>query len=60
VDTEVQIFLSVSKSCHNVALFLYFLLSPFLLSKKKFMDHYDVIYNYNGIKYGTYEIFDNF
>ncbi len=24
------------------------------------MDDYDGIQNYNGLKYGTYEIFDNF
>jgi hypothetical protein len=24
------------------------------------MDDYDKIYNYSGIKYGPYEIFDNF
>jgi hypothetical protein len=37
---------------------------PFLFSflpcKNTFMDDYDWIYNYNGVKYNPFENFDNF
>jgi hypothetical protein len=40
--------------------FLSFLPSHFLPCKSTFMDDYDRIYNYNSLKYGPPEFFDNF
>ncbi len=37
----------------------YFLPSPFLLCKDTFMNDYDEIYKSNGLKYDSFEIFDN-
>jgi hypothetical protein len=39
-------------------IFMYFLPSDFLSCKKTFINNYDKILNYNGLKYGTYEILE--
>jgi len=36
-----------------------FLFSLFLLCKDTFIDDYDGIYKFNGLKYDPFEIFDN-
>jgi hypothetical protein len=40
--------------------FFVFLPSPLIPCKDTFMDDYDGIYNYNGLKYSPSENFDNF
>ncbi len=40
--------------------FLPFLPNLILPCKNTFMDDYDGISNYNGLKYSPFEIFDNF
>jgi hypothetical protein len=50
----VQIFKVYQNLLHHPLLF--FTKSVFIT----FMDDYDEIYNYSGLKYDTYEIFDTF
>jgi hypothetical protein len=40
--------------------FYIFLPSHFLPYKNTIIDYYDGIYHCNGLKYGTYEIFETF
>jgi hypothetical protein len=54
------IFLKHTKILSQHHHFQYFLFSLSLSFKNTFMDKYDRIYNCNGLKYGTYEIFATF
>jgi hypothetical protein len=49
-----------TKSRHNVNICLFFLPSLFLPYKDMFMNDYDEISNYNGLKYNPSQNFDNF
>ncbi len=53
-------FLRCNKILSHHHFYFSFLPSLFLPYKETFMDDYDRILNYNDIKYGPYEIFDNF
>jgi len=53
-------FFKVYQNHDIMSTFYIYLLGHFLPYKNTFIDDYDGIYDYSGLKYGTYEIFETF